>query len=137
MTDISGPDFSPSSASFDLQLSLENKLHQIWDLDGSMEYGLTWKMRVTPLGQRVCLLEVWDRPRDGIDYFGWPTVVCRDYKDGDCDLDKCPPKGILGRVALMSSTAPTGKRGALNPEFCRWLMGFPIEWSRLKPMGTR
>jgi hypothetical protein len=59
---------------------------------------------------------------------GWATPTSRDHKDGDCDLTVTPDRCLLGRQVLMSSTAPTGKRGALNPDHSRWLMGFPRAW---------
>jgi hypothetical protein len=40
-----------------------------------------------------------------------------------------------------SSTASTASRGALNPDFSRWLMGYPVEWLFAAPdkksTGTR
>lgn len=59
---------------------------------------------------------------------GWATPTSRDHKDGDCNLDVNPISARLSRQALISSTAPTGKRGALNPAFSRWLMGYPPAW---------
>jgi hypothetical protein len=35
------------------------------------------------------------------------------------------------------SHAPMANIGVLNPEFARWLMGFPADWGSCAPTGTR
>ena len=40
-------------------------------------------------------------------------------------------------MASHGSSAPTEKRGALNPEFVCWLMGYPIEWVNCAGSETR
>jgi hypothetical protein len=53
----------------------------------------------------------------------WPTPTSRDHKDGSC-TPNVPVNGLLGRAVWNGSTAPTEKRGQLNPAFVCWLMGY-------------
>lgn len=73
---------------------------------------------------------------------GWATPTQRDHKDGASDLTNVPINALLGRQATLSgSPASTEKRGALNPLFSLWLMGFPTEWAscgeRVTPLSRR
>lgn len=67
---------------------------------------------------------------------GWATPTQRDHKDGASTLENTPINGLLGRQVSLS-LVPTEKRGALNPEFSLWLMGFPIEWASCGARVTR
>ena len=71
---------------------------------------------------------------------GWCTPSARDRKDtpGMATTGTNPdgsernrmdqlPRQAGGVISTLSSV-PTEKRGALNPEFTRWLMGYPAAW---------
>jgi hypothetical protein len=76
---------------------------------------------------------------------GWGTPSARDAKDAGPALeennDLVPTDGRLPRQVLgatsTSSPAATESRGVLNPEFSRWLMGFPREWDVFAASVTR
>ncbi len=63
---------------------------------------------------------------------GWSTPTAQDAKNNAShsqELRNTAPLNVQAHGAIIeSSNAPTGKRGALAPEFSRWLMGFPEEW---------
>lgn len=68
---------------------------------------------------------------------GWGTPTAGDAKSrirfGGGNLAN---EGLLSGIYPKHGPASTEKRGALNPEFCRWLMGFPEEWGKSKPTAT-
>lgn len=69
----SGQNSTVSSASAALQSSLASKLAAKMDLNGSMEYRLTWKNSVMPSGRVICRLRASGRPTSGKECSGWPT----------------------------------------------------------------
>src|ERR1019366_90621 len=79
---------------------------------------------------------------DQVRLAGWPTPITRDavYKAEHVKGDRMDS---LIRCAVGSGTGATGspaateKRGQLNPEHCRWLMGFPPGWSCSGATATR
>ena len=48
-----------------------------------------------------------------------------------------PPDSHGNTKAWHGSSEPTEKRGALNPEFVCWLMGYPAEWVSCAGSETR
>ena len=132
--DTCGPLFLTSSPSAGLQRSLESRLRARMDASGSAEYELTWREQDMPAGLPICALRASGRRTSGKGSTGWATPTSRDHKDTG-DISGVPENSLLGRqahqasgVTASSSSAATGRRGALNPAFSLWLMGFPAGW---------
>lgn len=70
---ISGRHSSGSFANSSLSLSLVSRLKQRLNLDGSMEYRLTWNRRATPSGRLYYLLRASARLTQDTEYSGWPS----------------------------------------------------------------
>ena len=71
----------------------------------------------------------------------WPTPTVRDYKgayrteslirkDGKSRAMDALPNAVLGGKGTETAS------GQLNPTWVEWLMGWPLEWTGLKPLET-
>ena len=90
--DIFGRHGSSSSASADLQRSLESRLRVAMGSRGSTLFDLTWRDAVTPSGHRISALRASARRTSASDSSLWPSPTtgdarCSDYayRDGDPD----------------------------------------------------
>ncbi len=58
----------------------------------------------------------------------YPTPTTRDHKDGSAkSCANVPANGLLGRVAVEGTES-----GSLNPQFVEWLMGYPMDYTRVE-----
>ena len=149
MREICGDTSLTSSKSVLLQLSLENKLKQQLNTDGSILFKMTWKDVATPAHRRYCLLRALvPRTSDtacsggGLKKNCWRTPTVSDFqggirwalKEGALDNYKNTIKnGYLAShhfgLTENGLKAQEGKHFCLNTELSRWLMGFPRSWS--------
>ena len=73
INDTCGPLFNASSPSAALQLSLESRLRARMDVNGSVEYALTWSTWDMLAGVPICRLRASARRTSGSGFGGWPT----------------------------------------------------------------
>lgn len=195
---ISGRSSTASSRSAALQSSLASRLMARMDVNGSLEYEMTWKRQAMPRGRPICLLRASRRYRSASAFGGWRSPAASDGKRGRWQrhhpralrslatdvlgwVSPTAQDGVRGSAGprphdtgiplsqqvvgwatlsardsrseagpghaermqqtrgkpLSRQVAGTDGSGGLNPEFGRWLTGFPDGWSCFAPTGTR
>jgi hypothetical protein len=98
--------------SADLQLSLENKLHQKMVVNGFPEYKLTWKRWDIPARPPICRLQASVRRTSGIDYFGWHTPHVPREHDSDNSESTYLGKQVTGWATPKSRDTKSEKCSA-------------------------
>jgi len=114
---IYGPNGSGSSASVDLQLSLESRLRAQFPSGGLTMFIKGWKRKATESGRLYCRLAVSAHPIGGKDYGLWPTTQSRDYRTGMADRwwDKSRSNDLNDAVpALWSSPSTRDRKDTLG-----------------------
>jgi hypothetical protein len=100
----SGGTLSPSAV---LQLSLESRLRQTLDVNGSMESALIWKHWDMLSGPPICALRVSTHRTDAKDYTGWPTPDTVAISDGtDFETQRL---ALLGRRERTREAVKSGQ----------------------------
>ena len=109
MSGICGPSSLDLSRTASLQLSLENKLRAVADVNGSPEFALTWSRWDMLSGPPICALRASARRILDSACGGWATPAGTDYKGRSSANCSAIRRGQLNRIAdqLVGWTTPT------------------------------
>lgn len=133
---------------------------ETWPQWGLMRDGECWEQRMleqTIRGTESGLLQSWPTPcatdykglgktgtlRDRLDYavergaiksnnYTWPTPRTKGMCGGSGAWEQLKANTTIEEARLMGA----GNGGKLNPTWVEWLMGWPLEWTDLKPLAT-
>ncbi len=111
----SGPLFTASSPSADLQWCLESRLRLTTDVNGSPEYALIWKTWVMPSGPPICALRASGRRISDKGFTGWPTPMAgtpaqRGYnRAGNTDSSRKTTAILVGWATPKASHSAGGR----------------------------
>lgn len=124
-----------SSASANLQWSLENRLLQRFSGDGGTSSPWRLSVKATPLRRRYCELMPLKRATKENASTGWPTPAARDGKDisrSSAFLSQRNRHSPSMATRLLEQGAPWTVITAI---YCL-AMGYPSKWNDLRPMAT-
>ena len=130
INDISGPLFSGSSPSDGLQRSLENRLQELLEGNGSPLYELTWKKSDMLLGPPILQRRALEHRTPASECSGWPTP-----KATNNDNDQSWPHYNYG--TLLGISRQTGAPRSAGEGVPRSKAGWQTPRARGDAEGTR
>lgn len=95
-----------------------------WPRWGSMRNGVCW--------ERMTSVSTISENGSGF----WPTPNAGDHKAGMSNSPNRQQSSLPRTVGIVEGVSEPGRSGGLNPTFPEWLMGWPINWTALKPLET-
>ena len=137
---IYGPPGSTSLRSESLQRSLESRLKARLRDSGSMSFVATWKVLVTPSGQRLSLLRASGLRNSDTGHGLWQTPTTRDGKgqSGRGNRERRGKGGRLHVANLCDQIVDIGRQDLVRSTSFRCaLMGYPMQWEAARPTATR
>ena len=66
----------------------------------------------------------------------WPTPTASDSASGGAQWSKTQMTLTTAVLAPNGERLPETRGGSLNPTWVEWLMGWPLGWTALEPLGT-
>lgn len=121
---IFGPNSAGSSASVCLQRSLESKLKALLDVNGSLEYALTWKHWDMPSGVPICALRASarrtrDNDSGGLPLGNWATPLAHDGEHGAVTEASHAKKGARCLQLCLKLPGAAKLAGWPTPQACQ------------------
>jgi hypothetical protein len=130
----SGLNSPDSSASASLQSSLASKLHQRMDVNGSLEYSLTWKQWAIDGQEPICALRASRRRTLDSDSSGWPTPDANGMNDGE------RLESFQARQAVLKAKHGNGNGAgmpiAIAAQLAGWCSPSARDWKDTPGMAT-
>ena len=105
-------------------------------------YTLTWKQTVTKCGHLLFQLAASVLGTSGIGSGLWPTPAASRWKPVNWKRAETgwrawdTLENAVARVEFLEGRAKRGMSLQITPEFCEWLMGYPIGWTELDASET-